>query len=160
MDKETVLDIISQFRGALEARGTRVSRLILFGSYASGNPREGSDIDLVVISEDFEARIAAALGHPSRDPHGELIPTPDLQMPHDDTTPLSALRPNQAAVIQRVKAEDLDLLRYLDGLGLLPGTHIEVTNYSPYDNNITIKTGRRSQVLGSNITTKIFVEVS
>ena len=113
-----------------------------------------------VISEDFEARIAAALGHPSRDPHGELIPTPDLQMPHDDTTPLSALRPDQTAVIQRVKAEDLDLLRYLDGLGLLPGTHIEVTNYSPYDNNITVKTGRRSQVLGSNITTKIFVEVS
>jgi DtxR family transcriptional regulator, Mn-dependent transcriptional regulator len=113
-----------------------------------------------VISEDFEARIAAALGHPSRDPHGELIPTSDLQMPRDEATPLSALRPDQTAVIQRVKAEDVNLLRYLDGLGLVPGTQIEVTNYSPYDNNITIKAGHRSQVLGLNITTKIFVEAS
>ena len=56
MDKKTVLDIISQFRNALEAKGTRVSRLILFGSYASGNAREGSDIDLVVVSEDFEGK--------------------------------------------------------------------------------------------------------
>ena len=57
-----------------------------------------------VISEDFERRIAAAMGHPLRDPHGELIPTADLKMPLDDSTPLSALRPNQKATIQRVKA--------------------------------------------------------
>ena len=37
-----------------------------------------------VISEDFEARMAAALGNPTRDPHGELIPTVDLVMPTDD----------------------------------------------------------------------------
>ncbi len=71
-----------------------------------------------VISEDFERRIAAAMGHPVRDPHGELIPTADLKMPLDDSTPLSALRPNQTATIQRVKASDTDLLRYLEGLGL------------------------------------------
>src|SRR4026207_1079142 len=34
-----------------------------------------------VISEDFERRIAAALGHPMRDPHGQLIPTGDLKNP-------------------------------------------------------------------------------
>src|SRR5918995_153381 len=48
-----------------------------------------------VISEDFERRIAAAMGHPARDPHGELIPTEDLKMPLDDSAPLSALRPTQ-----------------------------------------------------------------
>ena len=50
-----------------------------------------------VISEEFERRIAAALGHPLRDPHGELIPTADLKMPLDDSTPLSTLRPKQKA---------------------------------------------------------------
>src|SRR5574339_442661 len=54
------------------------------------------------ISEDFESRIAAAMGHPVRDPHGELIPTADLRMPLDDTTPLSALRPGPTGKIQRV----------------------------------------------------------
>ena len=113
-----------------------------------------------VISEDFERRIAAAMGHPVRDPHGELIPTPDLRMPSDDSTPLSSLRPRQTATIKRVKASDNELLRYLDGLGLVPGAVIQVKDYSPFDHNLTIKCGHRSCVLGLNITGKIFVEQS
>lgn len=112
-----------------------------------------------VISEDFERRIAAALGNPTRDPHGELIPTADLKMPTDDTMPLSSLRPNQSAMIQRVVAADPNLLRHLDSLGLTPGIQIEVTEYSAFDNNLTIKVGRKVNVLGLNITTKIFVEI-
>ena len=111
-----------------------------------------------VISEDFERRIAAAMGHPTRDPHGELIPTADLKMPLDKTTPLSALRPGQTAIIKRVVASDKDLLRYLEGLGLLPGVQIEVKNHSPFDHNLTIKVGQKSLVLGLSITGKIFVE--
>lgn len=113
-----------------------------------------------VISEDFEQRIAAAMGNPLRDPHGEPIPTADLKMPSDELTPLSSLRPPQTATIKRVKASDAELLRYLDGLGLVPGTKIEVANYSPFDHNLTIKVGRRSFVLGLNITSKIFIEES
>jgi len=111
-----------------------------------------------VISEDFEQRIAAAMGHPLRDPHGEPIPTPDLKMPLDDSISLSSLRPNQTATVQRIKAPDRELLRYLEGLGLVPGAQIEVKDYSPFDHNLTIKVGRKSFVLGLNITSKIFVE--
>lgn len=110
-----------------------------------------------VISEDFEQRIAAAMGHPVRDPHGEPIPTADLKMPLDDSMPLSALRPNQTATIQRVEASDPKLLRYLEELGLIPGVKIEVQEYSPFDHNMTIKLKRRSLVLGLSITSKIFV---
>lgn len=111
-----------------------------------------------VISEDFERRIAAAMGHPTRDPHGELIPTADLKMPSDDSLPLSALRRNQTAIVQRVKASETDLLRYLEGLGLVPGAQIEVKDYSPFDHNLTVKVGRKSHVLGLSITSKIFVQ--
>lgn len=110
-----------------------------------------------VISEDFERRIAAAMGHPLRDPHGELIPTADLKMPSDDSTPLSSLRPNQTATVQRVKAPNPELLRYLDDLGLVPGAQIEVRDYSPFDHNLTIKVGRKLPILGLNITSKIYV---
>ena len=113
-----------------------------------------------VISENFEKRMAAAMGYPLRDPHGELIPTEDLTMPLDDSTPLSGLRPNQTATIQSVKAADTDLLRYLNGLGLIPGVRIEVTNYSPFDHNLTIKIRHKSSVLGLNITSRIYVEES
>src|SRR5258708_13121421 len=53
-----------------------------------------------LISEDFERRIAAAMGHPLRDPHEELIPTADLKIPATNTTPLSPLRPNQTGTVQ------------------------------------------------------------
>ena len=112
------------------------------------------------ISEDFERRIAAALGNPLRDPHVELIPTEDLKMPVDESTSLSSLRPNHIATILRVASQDPKLLRHLDSLGLTPGTQLEVIDYSTFDNNLTIKIGKRSNVLGLNITTKIFVEIN
>ena len=111
-----------------------------------------------VISEDFERRIAAAMGHPIRDPHGELIPTADLKMPLDQSTPLSALRPKQTGIVRSVKSPETDLLRYLEGLGLVPGALFEVLEYSPFDHNLTIKIGRKSFVLGLNITSRILVK--
>jgi predicted nucleotidyltransferase len=56
MDREQVLSIVSRFKKALEERGVRPERVILFGSHADGTAHEGSDIDLVVISEDFADR--------------------------------------------------------------------------------------------------------
>jgi len=113
-----------------------------------------------VISEDFERRIAAAMGDPKRDPHGELIPTADLKMPVDESTPLSAIRPGHTATVQRVKASDPELLRYLEELGLIPGAQIEINEHSPFDHNLTIKIRRKSVVLGLNITSQIFVQES
>lgn len=113
-----------------------------------------------VISEDFERRIAAALGHPLRDPHGELIPTADLKMPLDETTPLSALRKNQSGKILCIKGADADLLRHLTELGLTPNTSIQIVDYSSYDHNLTIKVEKKTHVLGLSITSKIFIEES
>ncbi len=54
MDKRAVLKIISAFRDALESKGIKAEKIILFGSYATGQYREDSDIDIVVISRDFQ----------------------------------------------------------------------------------------------------------
>jgi len=113
-----------------------------------------------VISEDFERRIAAAMGDPIRDPHGELIPTAELVMPQDTSTPLSSLRPGQTGTVKCVKAADTELLRHLESLGLVPGAEIEVKEYSQFDHNLTVKVGRKTTVLGLNITSKIFIEES
>jgi predicted nucleotidyltransferase len=54
MDKRRVYEIISAFRKAIEAEGIRADKMILYGSYATGRFREDSDIDIVVISRDFD----------------------------------------------------------------------------------------------------------
>lgn len=111
-----------------------------------------------VISENFEERISAALGHPRRDPHGELIPTADLRMPVDEATPLSALQSKQKAVMQSVRNADNKLLRYLEDQGLVPGAQLEILGYSPFDQNLTVKTGNRTYVLGLGVTSKIYIK--
>jgi DtxR family Mn-dependent transcriptional regulator len=111
-----------------------------------------------VISEDFERRIAAAMGNPLRDPHGELIPTANLKMPVDESTSLATLRADQKARIQSVRIVDNNLLRYLKSRGLVPGAGIEILEYSPFDHNLTVKAGTKKTVLGMNITDKIFIE--
>jgi DtxR family Mn-dependent transcriptional regulator len=107
----------------------------------------------------MEARIAAALGNPARDPHGDLIPSAELVMPPDELTPLSALRPPQTAEIVRVHSEDAALLRHLESLGLVPGARLQVTGFSAYDGNLTLRSGETVTVLGPAITRRVFVNI-
>ena len=54
MDKQSVLNIISIFRKSLEKRDILVDRIILFGSFSTGNFTDESDIDIAVISGTFK----------------------------------------------------------------------------------------------------------
>ncbi|MFZ6030790.1 MAG: metal-dependent transcriptional regulator [Chloroflexota bacterium] len=111
------------------------------------------------ISEKFEARIAAVLGHPHRDPHGAPIPDANLVMPDDEAYPLSSLRPGQQAVVLRVGDESPPFLRHMAELGLVPGSRLTITAYSSFDNNLTIEVAAHAPVvLGLAVTFKIFVE--
>ncbi|MEJ2702226.1 MAG: nucleotidyltransferase domain-containing protein [Sedimentisphaerales bacterium] len=49
-----VTEIVRQYVEALRQYGVKVERVILYGSFAKGRPREDSDIDLVVVSESFQ----------------------------------------------------------------------------------------------------------
>jgi DtxR family Mn-dependent transcriptional regulator len=114
-----------------------------------------------VISEEFEERISQALGDPTHDPHGDPIPTRDLEMPVQATTRLSELRAGQQAIIKRVRDTDPELLRYLSDRHIIPGACIEVMAYSAFDDNLTLLVANRldPEVLGVRITRQIFVEV-
>lgn len=49
-----IADIITRYCAQLETMGFHVERAILFGSHARGKAREGSDIDVLIVSSDFE----------------------------------------------------------------------------------------------------------
>jgi DtxR family Mn-dependent transcriptional regulator len=112
-----------------------------------------------VISEEFEERIATALGNPSYDPHGDPIPTRELKLPNTPQIRLSDLHKGNRAVIYRVPDRDPDLLKYLSEIGLVPNAHLEVLEYSPFDDNLRLQVeGQPEQViLGPQVTRQIFV---
>ncbi|WP_336037114.1 metal-dependent transcriptional regulator [Halobacterium yunchengense] len=84
------------------------------------------------ISEEFERRLARKLGDPSVDPHGDPIPTEDLEPPEGPAT--SALADQDAGarvVVARVSDRDTEELRYLKDAGVEPGTELEVLERAP-----------------------------
>ncbi|QZP37196.1 metal-dependent transcriptional regulator [Halobaculum magnesiiphilum] len=85
------------------------------------------------ISEEFERRVAAALGDPAVDPHGDPIPGADLEPPaDDDARPLTEVAVGERVVIARVSDRDDEELEYLDRAGITPGTTVEVVDIAPF----------------------------
>src|ERR671919_1001448 len=74
------------------------------------------------LSEELEAKIDAELGYPTHDPHGDPIPDRELRVSHVPGRTLVDLGPGERAAVSRVPDGDPALLRYLAGLGLVPGS--------------------------------------
>jgi DtxR family Mn-dependent transcriptional regulator len=95
-----------------------------------------------VISEELEARIDQALGYPTHDPHGDPIPTPELEIAEPPGRPLAALAPGERGVVVRVP-DDAELLRLLSEIGLVPGSEVELVAVEP----LTVAVGGASHVV-------------
>jgi DtxR family Mn-dependent transcriptional regulator len=113
-----------------------------------------------VISERLEERIAESLGDPTHDPHGDPIPTRDLEIPPSLNIRMSEMRADQQAVIRRVRDTDPQLLRYLSNLGITPGAEVRARDYSAFDENLHLEIlGGDDIVLGSRVTRQVYVEL-
>jgi DtxR family Mn-dependent transcriptional regulator len=91
------------------------------------------------LSEELEARIDATLGYPTHDPHGDPIPDAELNVEIDELRPLHTLDPGESSTVRRVP-DDTAVLRYLRGLGLLPGAAVAVVHAAPLDGPVTVVT--------------------
>jgi DtxR family Mn-dependent transcriptional regulator len=78
------------------------------------------------ISERFEERIAAKLGHPQFDPHGHSIPAMDGAMPAQASIPLTEVLCGGTYVIDSVGDRDAVKLRQLEASGLKVGVKVRV----------------------------------
>ncbi len=74
-----------------------------------------------VVSDEFNERLAELLGHPGRDPRGDLIPISDGTMPPEDSSPLSASTEGTRVEVARVGHENVASLSYLGKRGLMRG---------------------------------------
>jgi DtxR family Mn-dependent transcriptional regulator len=104
-----------------------------------------------VLSEELEALIAAKLGNPTRDPHGDPIPSADLVIDEERTETLAATEPGTTGVFVRISDSDPEMLRYLADRGIAPGDAFEVVEKHPFDGPLFVRFGDAVHVLGGSL---------
>ena len=112
-----------------------------------------------VLSEELEELIAAKLGHPTRDPHGDPIPTPDGRIDEAPTAALHDLDAGACGLFVRVSDSDPEMLRYLAARGIAPGDRFEVVEKQPFDGPLFARFGNDVHVLGGALAKAMRVEV-
>jgi DtxR family Mn-dependent transcriptional regulator len=111
-----------------------------------------------VLSEYLESRIAAKLGHPTHDPHGDPIPTETLAIDERDTRALADMEPGERGRFIRVSDSDPAMLRYLRERGIGIGEQLEILDRQPFDGPLTVRFGHDLQTLGGGLARAMRVE--
>ncbi|MFI6029621.1 metal-dependent transcriptional regulator [Amycolatopsis magusensis] len=115
------------------------------------------------VSDRLVDRIAAKLGNPVRDPHGDPIPAVDGSIEELQTAILDELQPGVVGEIVRVWDTDPDLLRYLTEHAINLGERIEVVERQPFGGPIVVKVGSppdaATHALGKEIAQALSVAV-
>jgi DtxR family Mn-dependent transcriptional regulator len=112
-----------------------------------------------VISEDLEARIAAKLGNPTHDPHGDPIPSVDLTIDEGHTESVEALEVGARGRFVRVSDADPEMLRYLEARGIAIGSEVELVDRQPFDGPLTLRIGGSDEVIGGSLARAMRVEL-
>lgn len=112
-----------------------------------------------VLSEELEELIARQLGDPTHDPHGDPIPTRELQIEERETQSLESLEAGTRGTFVRVSDSDPEMLRYLADKGIAPGDELEVIERQPFGGPLFVRFATQVHPLGGELTRAMRVEV-
>jgi DtxR family transcriptional regulator, Mn-dependent transcriptional regulator len=113
------------------------------------------------ISEELEGLIAAKLGDPRHDPHGDPIPGPDLAFHGEEhSRPLEALEVGETATFTRVSDGDPQMLRYLAERGIRPGVRIVVKDRQPFGGPVFVEVEGAQHALGGELVRRMRVSAT
>jgi DtxR family transcriptional regulator, Mn-dependent transcriptional regulator len=113
-----------------------------------------------VLSEELEELIAAKLGNPTHDPHGDPIPSRELRIEEERTESLATLEAGARGVFVRVSDSNPAMLRYLAERGITPGDSFEVIERQPFDGPLSARFGDEVHVLGGPLAQAMRVELA
>jgi len=101
-----------------------------------------------VVSDVVIERMAAKLGDPTHDPHGDPIPSRELQLNERPTTTLWDAPDGATLELARVSDADPQMLRYLAECGIGPGTPISILAHDPFEGPVQVRVKRRRHAIG------------
>jgi DtxR family Mn-dependent transcriptional regulator len=110
------------------------------------------------LSDELEAVIAERLGNPTHDPHGDPIPSADLELEEPDTVSLAELDEGTEARFVRVSDADPAALRHLGDRGVKPGRSLRLVERQPFGGALVVRLGRRTESLPLEIARRMRVE--
>ena len=109
-----------------------------------------------VISEEFEDRIDAMLGHPTIDPHGDPIPSKSGRVPEPVHRALDEVPVGETVVVRRVHDRDSEVLRRLAAIDLVPGTRVTVVRRAA--KALTLDRSGATVTVESELAREVFVD--
>jgi DtxR family Mn-dependent transcriptional regulator len=113
-----------------------------------------------VLSEELEALIAAKLDHPTHDPHGDPIPSAELELDEKRTRSLGELEAGARGTFVRVSDSDPAMLRYLAERAIAPGADFEVVERQPFGGPLFVRIADRTHALGGALAAAMRVELN
>src|SRR4029079_15351877 len=111
------------------------------------------------ISEELEELIANALGNPTHDPHGDPIPTRELEVVEGTWVTMNLLGAGERGTFTRISDHDPEMLRYLAERGIAPGDTFVVDEKQPFDGPLFVRFGTETHVIGGQLARAMRVEV-
>jgi DtxR family Mn-dependent transcriptional regulator len=109
-----------------------------------------------VLSDRLEAAMDRALGHPTADPHGDPIPGRDGSLPRPQHQSLWTAVSGREARVSRVSDADPDLLRHLQGMGVVPGASVAVMGRES-GGALRLRVKGRQRLIGREAAERVFV---
>jgi DtxR family transcriptional regulator, Mn-dependent transcriptional regulator len=113
-----------------------------------------------VLSEELEELIAAKLGDPTLDPHGDPIPTRELKIEERPSESLQTLEVGARGRFTRVSDSDPEMLRFLARHGIAPGDELEVVDKQPFGGPLFVEIGNQVHVLGGDLARAMRVDIA
>ena len=110
------------------------------------------------LSEELEELIAAKLGDPTVDPHGDPIPSRELKLAEIPAPTLEELEPGEAATFVRISDAEPEMLRFLGERGIVPGARLKLVERQPFDGPLFVRVGRNVHVLGATLARAMHVQ--
>ena len=147
---------------ALEVmRHHRLLELYLAESLGLGWDQVHAEAEVLehVLSEELEELIAAKLGNPTLDPHGDPIPTRELALSETESECLYALEAGAHGTFMRVSDSDPEMLRFLASRGIAPGAEFELIDRQPFEGPVFVRFADEVHVLGATLARAMRVTV-
>ncbi|MEK6790252.1 MAG: nucleotidyltransferase domain-containing protein [Deltaproteobacteria bacterium] len=97
MAEDRIIEAVNFLEKRLEKAGINVSKIILFGSHAKGASTPESDIDIIIVSDDFNGKDRLERAQMTKE--AEIAAIKKFMMPFDILTKTDAELENKDSIV-------------------------------------------------------------